>query len=140
MDDCIFCKVIAGQIPAAVVYRDETVIAFMSLQQLNHGHTLVVPIQHVRNIYDLPGELAGPLLSTAARIARAIKQEFKPDGMWLSQFSEPAAGQGVFHLHLHVIPRYFSDSLLKGFELPNPSDMATLEALAERVRAGLAGA
>ena len=139
MDDCIFCKIIAGQAPAAVVYRDEQVIAFMSLQQFNDGHTLVVPIQHVKNIYELPDDLAGPLLSTAARIARGIKREFKADGIWLSQFNEPAAGQSVFHFHVHVIPRYFNDPWLRGVKLPAPSDMATLEALAARVRNGLAG-
>lgn len=137
MDDCVFCKIIAGQLPAAVVYRDETVMAFMSLQQLTEGHTLVIPIQHVKNIYELPDELAGPLLSTAARVARAIKREFKADGVWVSQFNEPAAGQSVFHYHLHVIPRYLSDGILRNFRLPAPSTMATLQALAERVRAGL---
>jgi histidine triad (HIT) family protein len=138
MDDCVFCKIIAGQLPAAVVYRDETVMAFMSLQQLNEGHTLIIPIQHFKNIYELPDDLAGPLLSTAARIARAVKREFKADGVWVSQFNEPAAGQSVFHYHLHVIPRHSSDNLLRGFHLPTPSDMPTLQALAARVQAGLA--
>jgi len=138
MDDCVFCKIIAGQLPAAVVYRDETVMAFMSLQQLTEGHTLVIPIQHVKDIYELPNELAGPLLNTAARIARAIKREFKADGVWVSQFNEPAAGQSVFHYHVHVIPRYLSDGILRNFRLPAPSTMTTLQALAERVRAGLA--
>lgn len=137
MDDCVFCKIIAGQLPAAVVYRDETVMAFMSLQQLTEGHTLVIPIQHVKDIYELPDELAGPLLNTAARVARAIKREFKPDGVWVSQFNEPAAGQSIFHYHLHVIPRYLSDGILRNFRLPEPSTMTTLQALAERVRAGL---
>ncbi len=138
MDDCIFCKIIAGQIPAAVVYRDENVMAFMSLQQLTEGHTLVIPIRHFKNIYELPEDLAGPLLSATARIARAIKREFKPDGVWVSQFNEPAAGQSVFHYHQHVIPRYATDGILRNFHLPEPSDMATLQALAARVQAGLA--
>lgn len=138
MDDCVFCKIIAGQLPAAVVYRDETVIAFMSLQQLTEGHTLIIPIQHVKDIYELPDELAGPLLNTAARVARAVKREFKADGVWVSQFNEPAAGQSVFHYHVHVIPRYLSDGILRNFRLPEPSAMARLQSLAERVRSGLA--
>jgi len=138
MENCIFCKIITGQIPAAVVYRDETVMAFMSLQQFNEGHTLVVPIQHVRNIYDLPDSLAGPMLSAAARIARAIKREFQPDGLTLWQNNEPAGNQSVFHFHLHVIPRHFGDPWSPHGPLPQPSDGATLEALAARVRAGLA--
>jgi histidine triad (HIT) family protein len=139
MDDCVFCKIIAGALPAGVVYRDETVMAFMSLQQLTEGHTLVIPIRHFKNIYELPDDLAGPLLSTAARIARAVKREFKADGVWVSQFNERAAGQSVFHYHIHVIPRYLNDNVFKGgFSLPGPSDMATLQALAARVRAALA--
>jgi histidine triad (HIT) family protein len=138
MDDCIFCKIIAGQAPAAVAYRDEQVIAFMSLQQLTEGHTLVVPIRHFKNIYELPDDLAGPLLSTAGRIAQALKREFAPDGIWVSQFNERAAGQSVFHFHIHVIPRYATDAVLRSFRLPEPSDMATLQALAARVRSGLA--
>jgi histidine triad (HIT) family protein len=137
MEDCVFCKIIAGQLPAAVVYRDGTVMAFMSLQQLTEGHTLVIPIEHHKNIYDLPTELAGPLLSTAGSIARGLKLEFNADGVWVSQFNEPAAGQSVFHMHIHVIPRYVNDGLLKGFRLPDPSDMATLQALAARVRRGM---
>ena len=138
MDDCVFCKIIAGELPAAVVYRDDTVMAFMSLQQLTRGHTLVIPIQHFKNIYELPDDLAGPLLNGAARIARALKREFKPDGVWVSQFNEPAAGQSVFHYHIHIIPRYLDDGILRNFSLPAPSDMPTLQALAERVQAGLA--
>ncbi|HLW03082.1 MAG TPA: HIT family protein [Ktedonobacterales bacterium] len=137
MEDCVFCKIIAGELPAAVVYRDETVMAFMSLQQLAEGHTLVIPIEHHKNIYDLPNELAGPLLSAAASIARGLKREFNADGIWVSQFNEPAAGQSVFHIHLHVIPRYVNDNLLKGFHLPDPSDMTTLQHLAARVRRGM---
>ncbi len=138
MEDCIFCQIIAGQAPAAVVYRDEQVISFMSLHQFNRGHTLVVPLQHVKNIYELPDELAGPLLSTAARIARAIKREFQADGMMLWQFNEPAAHQTVFHLHIHVIPRYTGDAWTPhNPPLPPPSDITTLEALATRLRAGL---
>ncbi len=138
MADCVFCKIIAGELPAAVVYRDESVMAFMSLQQLTQGHTLVIPLQHFKNIYELPDDLAGPLLGTAARVARAVKRAFKPDGVWVSQFNEPAAGQSVFHYHLHVIPRYLNDGILRGFSLPGPSDMATLQTLADRVKAGLA--
>ncbi len=137
MDDCIFCQIIAGQAPASVVYRDEQVIAFMSLQQFTEGHTLVVPIRHIKNVYELPDDLTGPLLSTAARLARVLKREFKADGMMLWQFNEPAGGQTVFHLHIHVIPRYAGDRMGARIQLPPPSDRATLDSLAERIRAGL---
>jgi histidine triad (HIT) family protein len=138
MDDCIFCQIIAGKAPASVVYRDEQVIAFMSLQQFTEGHTLVVPIRHVKDVYELPDDLTAPLLSTAARIARVLKRDFKTDGMMLWQFNEPAGGQTVFHLHIHVIPRYRGDRMGERIQLPPPSDRATLDSLAARIRAGLA--
>ena len=140
MENCIFCQIIAGKAPAAIVYRDEQVIAFMALNQVTQGHTLVVPIRHVKDIYELPDDLAGPLLSTAARIARGNKRAFKADGMMLWQLNERAGGQSVFHLHIHVIPRYLGDPWAGRITLPPASDMATLEALAERARAGLADA
>jgi histidine triad (HIT) family protein len=140
MENCIFCQIIAGKAPAAIVYRDEQVIAFMALNQVTQGHTLVVPIRHVKDIYELPDDLAGPLLSTAAHIARGNKRAFQADGMMLWQLNERAGGQSVFHLHIHVIPRYLGDPWAGRITLPPASDMATLEALAERARAGLAEA
>ena len=137
MDDCIFCQIIAGKAPASVVYRDEQVIAFLSLQQVNEGHTLVVPLRHIKHIYELTDDLAGPLLSTAARMARVLKREFNADGMMLWQFNEPVGGQTVFHLHIHVIPRFHGDRLGPRIALPPPSDRATLDNLAGRIRAGL---
>jgi histidine triad (HIT) family protein len=137
MDNCIFCQIIAGKAPASVVYRDEQIIAFMSLQQVNEGHTLVVPIRHLKNIYELTDDLAGPLLSTAARVARVLKREFNADGMMLWQFNELAGNQSVFHLHIHVIPRFYNDRLGPRIELPPPSDRATLDNLAGRIRPGL---
>ena len=76
---------------------------------LNAGHTLVVPRLHIRDLYELPSELAGPILGTAARIARAAKLAFAADGMTLRQHNEPAGGQEGFHFHLHVIPRFVGD-------------------------------
>ncbi len=137
MDDCIFCQIIAGKAPASVVYRDEQIIAFMSLQQMNEGHTLIVPLRHMKDIYELTDDIAGPLLATAARVARVLKREFNADGMMLWQFNEPAGGQTVFHLHIHVIPRFYNDRLGPRIALPPPSDRATLDNLAGRIKAGL---
>jgi histidine triad (HIT) family protein len=137
IDNCIFCQIIAGKLPVSEVYRDEQVIVFMSLQQFTEGHVLVVPIRHLTNIYELTDDLAGPLLATAAHMARVLKRTFKADGMMLWQFNEAAGNQVVFHVHMHVIPRYVGDQMAPRIKLPPPSERATLDGLAARIRAGL---
>ena len=135
---CVFCRILAGELPGSFVFRDERVAAFMALPQARPGLVLVVPVQHVRDLYELPDELAGPLLGTAARIARAVKRALQPEGISLLQNNEPAAGQTVFHLHIHVLPRAFGRRL----EIHPPdavSDRAVLDDLAAQVRSALAG-
>ncbi|WP_010093713.1 HIT family protein [Ornithinibacillus scapharcae] len=105
-EDCIFCKIVAGEIPSAKVYEDEHVYAFLDISQVTKGHTLVIPKTHVKNIYETPSEVASELFSRVPRIANAIKTAFQPIGMNLLNNNEPAADQSVFHLHIHLIPRY----------------------------------
>lgn len=105
-EDCIFCKIIAGEIPSAKVYEDEHVYAFLDISQVTKGHTLVIPKIHVKNIYETPQEVASELFSRVPRIANAIKAAYNPVGMNLLNNNEPAADQSVFHLHIHLIPRY----------------------------------
>lgn len=88
-----------------MVYRDERVAAFMAVPQAGPGHVLVVPAEHYQNAYDLPTELAGPILALGLRLARAIKRVKRPDGVTMVQNSEPGANQSVMHYHLHVIGR-----------------------------------
>ena len=92
-----------------MVAETAEVIAFIDAYPLHPGHTLVAPRRHVPNLYTLPRDLAGPLLETSARIARALKRAFAAEGVTLHQNNEPAGGQDVFHLHIHVIPRYAGD-------------------------------
>ena len=106
---CWICRVSAGKAKASIVAQTDELLAMISPMPLNVGHTLVVPRRHIRDLYALPDELAGPLLSTAARIARAAKLAFSADGITLRQHNEPAGGQEVFHFHLHVIPRFIGD-------------------------------
>lgn len=135
--DCVFCRIVRGEAPASLVLRDDDVAAFMALPQARPGHVLVVPVRHLRDIYELPDELAGPLLATTARVARAVRRALQPEGISLLQNNGPAAGQTVFHLHIHVLPRAFGRRL----EIHPPdavSDRATLDDLAARIRAALA--
>jgi len=104
--DCIFCKIIAGDIPSAKVYEDEDVYAFLDISQVTKGHTLVIPKAHVKNIYETNEEVASQLFARVPKISQAIEKSFSPRGINMLSNTGEAAGQSVFHLHLHLIPRY----------------------------------
>ncbi|WP_059172928.1 HIT family protein [Bacillus sp. FJAT-27445] len=106
MENCIFCKIIKGDIPSAKVYEDEHVFAFLDLSQVTKGHTLVIPKIHKENIYELTPEIAANLYKAVPTIAKALKQEFSPIGLNTLNNNGEKAGQSVFHFHLHLIPRY----------------------------------
>ena len=136
-DPCVFCEIVAGRTPASLVWSDAEVLAFLSLQQHRPGHSLVIPKRHFPTIYELDEALAGPLFAVAARLARAIKQEFRPDGILIRQNNERASGQVVFHVHLHVIPRELG-TLYAAAERARPSPRAELDGNAQRIRQRLA--
>lgn len=106
MSDCIFCKIINGDIPAAKVYEDEDIIAFLDISQVTKGHTLVIPKVHKENIYELTPEIANKLFERVPRIANAIKKQYAPIGLNILNNNGEFAGQSVFHFHVHLIPRY----------------------------------
>ena len=106
MTDCIFCKIINGELPSAKVYEDEHVFAFLDLSQVTKGHTLVVPKIHKSNVFELTPEIAGNLFERVPKIANALNTAYEPIGMNLLQNNGEFAGQSVFHFHLHLIPRY----------------------------------
>lgn len=106
MSDCIFCKIINGEIPSTKVFEDEDVVAFLDIMQVTKGHTLVIPKIHKENIYELTPEIAANLFKSVPKIANAIKKEFEPIGMNLINNNGEHAGQSVFHYHIHLIPRY----------------------------------
>lgn len=107
MDDCIFCKIISGEIPSYTIYEDDTVKAFLDISQGTPGHTLVVPKKHVANIFEYDPELASQVFARIPKIARAIKNS-NPDikGMNILNNNGEVAYQSVFHSHFHLIPRY----------------------------------
>jgi histidine triad (HIT) family protein len=106
MTNCIFCKIVNGEIPAAKVFENEHVLAFLDISQVTKGHTLVIPKVHKENLYELTPEIAGKLYEVVPSIAKAIKTEFKPVGLNSVNNNGELAGQSVFHFHLHLIPRY----------------------------------
>lgn len=106
VSDCVFCKIINGELPSAKVYEDEHVFAFLDLSQVTKGHTLVIPKEHVPNVYELPEEVAANLFKAVPKIANAVKKAYEPIGLNVLNNNGEAAGQSVFHIHLHIIPRY----------------------------------
>ncbi|WP_066367993.1 HIT family protein [Neobacillus fumarioli] len=106
MRDCIFCKIVNGEIPAAKVFENEHVLAFMDISQVTKGHTLVIPKVHKENVYELTPEIARNLYEVVPTIANALKAEFNPLGLNTINNNGELAGQTVFHFHLHLIPRY----------------------------------
>ncbi len=136
MDDCVFCRIVRGEIPSTRIWEDELTLAFMDIGSVNPGHMLVATKAHVEDIYGVPDETAGALMRTAARVARAVRTALSPDGLSLYQANGPAAGQTVFHVHIHVLPRWQGDPMDLVWPVRNP-ERAELEETAARIRAAL---
>jgi len=131
----IFAKILRGEIPCTKVFEDEHTIAFMDIMPQADGHTLIVPKNPSVNLLDADAATFGPLFATVQKIARAVKQGMGADGVVITQFNEAAAGQTVFHLHVHVIPRWEGVALRK--HSGAMADSALLQAHAEKIKAAL---
>ena len=132
----LFAKILRGEMPSHQVYDDGEVIAFMDVMPQGAGHTLVLPKAPSRNLLDADPVTLGPLMRATQKLARAVKRAFDADGVSIIQFNEPASGQSVFHLHVHVIPRFDGVALRPhtgGMEKPE-----VLAANADKVRKALA--
>lgn len=132
MENCIFCKIINKEIPCSKIYEDEKVFAFLDIAPVNIGHTLIIPKKHFVNIYETPEELLANMIKISKIIAKAIKSELKTDGINVTMNNEPAAGQAVFHSHIHIIPRFTND----GFGLwqgKRPYNEGEKEQIAQRI-------
>lgn len=134
--DCIFCKIIAGDIPCFKLYEDEDTLAFMDINPANEGHALVIPREHADDVHSVSDGAIAATVITAKKVASAVEKTLAPDGLNLLQCNGPAAGQTVFHYHMHVLPRRDGDDLKLNWGL-NPGDMDALGQLAERIRANL---
>jgi histidine triad (HIT) family protein len=106
LSDCIFCKIVNGEIPSAKVFENEHVLAFLDITQVTKGHTLVIPKVHKENLFELTPEIARNLFEVVPAIANALKQEFDPIGLNTLNNNGEHAGQSVFHYHMHLLPRY----------------------------------
>ncbi len=106
MSDCIFCKIVEGKIPSAKVFENEHVFAFLDISQVTKGHTLVIPKVHKENLFELTPELAKNIFEAVPDIANALKAVYNPIGLNMVNNNGEAAGQTVFHYHVHLIPRY----------------------------------
>lgn len=133
MQSCIFCKIAKGEIPAVKVYEDEKVLAFMDINPINDGHTLVIPKKHAENIFEISPEDLSEVISIAHKIARAIKNSLNPEGLTVVQLNGRIAGQVVPHFHVHLIPRK-EDDPLKISWMMIPGDMDKIKATAEKIR------
>ncbi|MGB9600864.1 MAG: HIT family protein [Myxococcota bacterium] len=109
--DCIFCQIAKKERNAVIIYEDDYTMAFADLYPLMKGHTLIIPKRHFTNIYELNDEYATHIFKTTTKVAKKIKEVLKPDGINIHQSNERAAGQEVFHLHIHIIPRYIGQRL-----------------------------
>ena len=108
---CIFCKIVRGEVPSYKVYEDDEVIAFLDIHPVNAGHTLVVPKNHSKNIFDIPKEDWAAVTEVARRLAIAIEESVQADGVHITMNNREHAGQSVHHPHVHVIPRFKGDGL-----------------------------
>ena len=121
----IFAKIIKGEIPAHKVYEDDKTLAFMDIMPRTEGHTLVIPKAASRNMLDIDEDDLCALMKTVRKVARAVKKAYGADGVLIQQFNEPAAGQVIFHTHVHILPRF------EGVPLkPHTGEMADNDALA----------
>jgi histidine triad (HIT) family protein len=136
MSQCIFCRIVAKEIPATLVHEDEHTLAFMDIGQVNPGHVLVAVRKHADNIFALDDAQAAAVFKSAAKVARAIRAAFEPQGLSVYQANGKAAGQTVFHLHLHLVPRYEGDGMALTWPVRNPPGEKLAE-YAEKIRAKL---
>ena len=105
-DDCIFCKIAAGEIPSRKIYEDSDLIAIMDLNPTSKGHSLIIPKEHCTNIYDIDEDIAAKVMKTAKKLATKMTVALNCDGFNLLQNNGETAGQTMFHFHMHLIPRY----------------------------------
>jgi histidine triad (HIT) family protein len=133
---CIFCKIVAGEIPSFKLYEDSETLAFMDINPVQDGHCLVITKEHYPTVFDVAPDAFAATARTAITVAKAVNTALKPDGLNLIQSNGPGAAQSVLHFHLHILPRRMRDGLLINWGL-KPGDRARIAEVAERIRAAL---
>ena len=135
-DNCIFCKIVAGEIPATKIYEDEVALAFLDIGPISDGHTLVIPKQHCDKLHDCPAELLGQVSGCLGRVARAVVAATDADGYNVLCNNGRAAGQLVDHMHFHIIPRHSGDGVFNRWPSSKYAE-GRAEALATSIRKNL---
>jgi len=131
-EDCIFCKIIDGEVPSHKVYEDENVYAFLDAEPVSKGHTLVIPKKHVETVHE--AEEMSYMWEAIVKVANSVKSAFEPEGLNITQNNGAVAGQEVFHMHFHVAPRYTGEEVELSY---NRSELENGEELAEKIRGNL---
>ena len=134
--DCIFCKIVAQEIPSVRVYEDANTLAFMDINPVASGHTLVIPKQHWPNLFEMPDAILGEVSSTARKVAIGVQKVLNPDGVSLIQANGEGAAQSVPHFHMHIIPRTLGDNLKMNWKLI-PGNMDEIQAVAKRLTSAI---
>ena len=131
--DCVFCKIVAGEIPSFKLFEDEATLAFMDINPASEGHALVIPKEHAPDLYAVSDEALARTSVTAKRVAAALARTLNPDGLNIVQCNGAAAAQSVMHFHVHVLPRVTDDGLAMNWGL-KLGDIDAIGRLAERIR------
>lgn len=133
VSDCIFCKIIAGDIPASKVYEDDHFLAFLDISQVTPGHTLVIPKKHARNLLEMTPDETADLFNVVSTVTKKVENATQPQGMNIISNMEEIAGQSVFHTHVHILPRYSQDDDLKIDFIAHEPDFDHLAQLAKDI-------
>jgi histidine triad (HIT) family protein len=133
--DCIFCRIIAGEIPSHKVYEDDATLAFLDINPASRGHALVIPKAHAADLFSLSPDALAATARTTQTVAQLLQRGVRPEGINILQNNGPAAGQVVFHYHVHVIPRWSGDRALSMWK-PGATDHAAFATLAAQLRGG----
>ena len=120
--ECLFCKIAKGEIPSATIFENSEFKVILDKFPANKGHILIIPKEHIENIYEMDSELGGKLFSLAINIAKILKKELNIEGLNILQNNGKIAGQSVFHFHLHLIPRYQDDEVNITWKPLKPTD------------------
>lgn len=137
--DCIFCKIVKGELPCTRIYESDMFLAFMDLNPISPGHSLIIPKGHYATLLDIPAQVGREMIPLLSRLGKALMSATKAEGFNCLQNNFAAAGQVVFHAHWHIIPRVEGDGLKQWPHKPS-SDLAQREAMAEKIRASLGSA
>lgn len=132
---CVFCRIVHGSVPSWKVHETEHPVAFLDRAAVTPGHTLVAPRAHAVDIWDIEKQVAAHFMECVHEVAAILKQSLKSDGMTLFQANRPAGWQDVLHFHMHVVPRWNGDDLIRPWD-PTPTDGAALHGVLRRISGG----